>query len=147
LQPLPWQHLFLRLPGQPGECITRRRDRLRLQGPLRLRCGGTGLPVRQRASLGLSETRGDVPLLLSAFLLILTLAGCMSPPKHLGLSSTPSTKYRVALRPLSEPIPRLDHENALCSLECSDDADAGERRQRDLAGRRESRTSVGHLRP
>ena len=82
LQSLPWQHLFLRLPGQPGKCITRRRERLRLQGPPRLRCGGTGLPVRQRASLGLSETRGDVPLLLSALLLILTLAGCTSPPKE-----------------------------------------------------------------
>jgi hypothetical protein len=58
LQPLPRQHLFLRLPGEPGERVARRCDRLRVQGPLRLRCGGTGLPVRHRASLGLSATRG-----------------------------------------------------------------------------------------
>jgi hypothetical protein len=50
---------------------------------------------------------------LSALLLILTLADAcprpLSPPKDLDLSSTRSTvhdKYRVALRPLSEPIPR-----------------------------------------
>ena len=55
LQPLPRQHLFLRLPGEPGE--RRRHDRLHLQGPLRLRCGGTRLPVRQHAGLGLSCPR------------------------------------------------------------------------------------------